>query len=294
MFDPNTKVNQHFVPRFWQNRFNDTSGHLHKLERNKVRQAGSKNLMSGDWIYTTYDHLGMPSNHLEDALSRLEAHASVLMAQLDTPQSLPSDEDQIFLGYFIVLSACRHPDVMGHGHRRGKALGYIFADVHSMTKDQFQHTLLEYGIQFEDASSIYEILLPIPQETLLYEAEDIEYRPPNDPTLPAQLSLDPETIERAYLLLGKHRVTILDASEEIKFVLGDTPFPPNLAYGFTIPLSSCLALRWDPADQEMLPAWNRRPALAREVAASNQMQVDNAARVVIGSSKALLERYVSN
>ena len=92
--------------------------------------------------------------------------------------------------------------------------------------------------------------------------------------------------------MSKHTVTILDAPMGEYFILGDTPFPPDLGKGFMIPLSASLALLWSPGSSEMFPDWTRRFATVQEVEHSNQQQVDNALEVVIGPSKAILEKYV--
>ncbi len=118
-------------------------------------------------------------------------------------------------------------------------------------------------------------------------------RPPNDAFLPSQIALDPETIERVFFQLARHSVEILDAPVGTAFVLGDTPFPPSLGQGFTLPISSGLALRWSPADGEMLPDWTRGFATPTEVAETNRVQAGNAARVLIAQTEADLLPFKS-
>lgn len=76
-------------------------------------------------------------------------------------------------------------------------------------------------------------------------------------------------------------------------MLGDSPFPPNLGQGFTLPISSGLALRWSPADGEVFPDWTRRLATPTEVAETNRVQADNAARVLIAQTEAALLPFKS-
>lgn len=75
------------------------------------------------------------------------------------------------------------------------------------------------------------------------------------------------------------------------FLLGDTPFPPGMLTGFTLPVSSSLALIWQPGGTEMLTDWSRRLATELEVNQSNRQQIDNALKVAIGPTKAALEKY---
>lgn len=292
VFDPHQKVNQHFVPQFWLKRFAGQNGHIYKLSGSKVYQAGAKELMSSDWLYTTYDRRGMPSNRIEDVLGVFEGQAAQAMNRLgENIGDAGSLEDQLFLRWFIALTACRHPDVMGSGFRRGKELAYALADVHMMKPCAFERSMARFGMLPDQANHLYELLIPCSEDELLRQAEEIESLPPNDPILPSQLALDSETVERVLFLLGQHRVTILDATPGHYFLLGDTPLGVDLAKGFTVPLSSAMALLWEPGADEMFPNWCRRRATVAEIEESNQTQVDNAAEVVIGSCKTLLERY---
>lgn len=293
MFNPDEKANQHYVPQFWQRRFSGSDGFIYKLNHRQVRRAGSKHLMSDDWLYTTFDVRGMPSNRFEDALSIFEGQAAEAMSRLDFGGKYTgSIEDQLLLRWFVALSACRHPDTMGLGYRRSKELAYALADARTMSLADFQLALARFGMSSDQAAAAFQILRSHSEDELLRQAEDVEYRPPNDPILPAQLALEPETIERVFFLLGKHMVTILDAPLGHSFILGDTPLPPDLGKGFTVPLSSTMALLWGVGGTEMLPDWTRRQATVREVEDSNQTQLNNSAEVVIGSSKAVLQPYV--
>jgi hypothetical protein len=249
--------------------------------------------MSEDWLYTTFDIQGTPSNQIEDALGVYEGHAAEAMRRLDSGSNGSGAlEDQLFLRWFIALSACRHPDTLGMGHRRAKELAYALADVWPASVAGYQQALVKFGVPADQATALYQFFRCYPEDQLLAQAEDVEFRPPNDPVLPAQLALDPETIERVFFLLGGHMVTVLDAPPGHQFILGDTPFPPELGKGFTIPLSSTMALLWQPGGTEMLPDWTRRQATIQEVDDSNHTQVNNSADIVIGASKAVLQRYI--
>jgi hypothetical protein len=292
MFRADEKRHQHYVPQFWQKRFAGPDNIIQGLKRGRIRSVSSKKLMAGDWLYTTFDAHGRPSNAIEDASSVWEGKAADAMRSIDNMANLGSLEVQLYFRWFIAFSACRHPDTMASGHRRSKQLAYVLADAWSKSLPEFQQSLQGFGVPAEEASGMYNMLRSISEEELLDQAEDVETRPPNDPFIPAQLALDPETIERVFFLLAKHTVTILDAPPGQYFILGDTPFPPGLANGFIVPLSSSLALLWENQDSKMFPTWTRRHATAGEVERSNQEQVDNALEVVIGPTCAVLQRYV--
>ena len=292
MFDPNTHKKQHYVPVFWQKRFAGTDGVLYGLTNGEIRPVAAKHHMSQEYLYTTFDENWNPSNQLELAASRFESDAARAFRTLDHPDSTGRTEDQIALRAFIAFSVCRHPDTMSSGHRRAKELALLLADVHSKTREEFCISLMSFGVDRNEASSAYDYLKPVDSAQLGAEAKEIEYMQPTDPELPQQLTVDGETIERVFFNLSHHSVTILEAPDELSFVLGDTPFPPELGKGFIVPISSSLALHWEPGSTEAFPGWARRTARTAELEHSNQVQVDNALDIVIGCSRAILEHYV--
>jgi len=292
-YDPLETRNQHYVPQFWQRRFDAGNGEVWTLQDNRTKKVGPKKLMSQDYLYTIYDAGGRPSNALERAAGRLEAKAAKAFSSLDTPGEVGSVEDQIFLRWFVAFSACRHPDTLNMGHRRSKELAVALVDAFDKCLSEYQVSLSKFGIGSEEAARVYDLIRKRDEEALLEEMDDVLTRPPNDAILPSQLALDPETIELVFFQLARHSVEILDAPVGTAFVLGDSPFPPGLGQGFTLPISSGLALRWSPADGEVLPDWTRRVATPTEVAESNRAQADNAARVLIAHTEAALLPFKS-
>lgn len=292
MFDPDVQKNQHYVPVFWQKRFAGTDGVLYGLKNGEISPINPKKHMSEEYLYTTFDRNFVPSNWLESAASKPETKAAKAYRTLDNPSNTGSTEDQIFLRWFIAFSACRHPDTMSSGHRRAKELAQVLADVHSKTREDFCLSLKEFGIDTDNANVLYDYFGKVDSERLLAEAKDIQLMPPTDPDLPKHVAVESETIERVLLNLSRHSVTVLEAPDDVSFVLGDTPFPPELGKGFTVPISSRLGLLWEPGSMEVFPSWNRRTAKISELESSNQEQADNARDVVIGCSRAILEKYV--
>lgn len=285
-YDPLETRNQHYVSQFWQRRFGAGNGEVWTLQDSRTKKRGTKKLMSQDWLYTIYDAGGRPSNALERAASHFETKAAKVFSKLDTPGAVGSVEDQIFLRWFVAFSACRHPDTLKMGHRRSKELVVALVDVFDQSVGDYQVSLSKFGIGPEEAAWAYGLIRKLDEEALLEEMDDVLTRPPNDAILPSQIALDPETIERVFFQLARHSVEILEAPVGTAFVLGDTPFPSNLGEGFTLPISSRLALRWNPEDGEMLPDWTRRLATSTEVAETNRVQADNAARILIGQEEA--------
>ena len=292
MFNPSEKVNQHYVPQFWQKRLAGSNNSLFVLSDGTIEKANTKKLMTGNWLYTTFDHNWIPSNELEDLASVRESRAAQIMKSLDIPNSICSPEDQLYLREFIAFSACRHPDSMKKVKIHAIKTIFSFADIHSTTLLDYQLEMEKVGLTEEEASNAYHYLKSLSENQLLAAAEFVEGLSPNDALLPAQMAISQETINAVNSLLENHRISILDAPTGEFFVLGDTPFPLDLAHGFTIPLSSTLALLWEPASGDKLPPWSRRKATIKEVTDSNKIQVDNSFKVVIGPTKAVLQKYL--
>ncbi|SOO14214.1 DUF4238 domain-containing protein [Xanthomonas citri] len=292
-YDPLETRNQHYLPQFWQRRFDAGNKEVWTLQDNRTKKIGPKKLMSQDWLYTIYDAGGRPSNALERAAGYFETKAAKAFSNLDTPGAVGSVEDQIFLRWFVAFSACRHPDTLNMGHRRSKELTVALVDAFNQSLSDYQVSLSKLGVGPEEAAWAYDLIRKRDEETSLEEMDDVLTRSPNDAILPSQIALHPETIERVFFQLARYSVEILDAPVRTAFVLGDTPFPPNLSLGFTLPISSGLALRWSPANGEMLPDWKRRLATPTEVAETNRVQADNAARVLIAQTEADLLPFVS-
>lgn len=290
-FDLIETRNQHYVPQFWQRRFSNGDGLVWTLRNNRTKKRSPKSLMSKDFLYTTYDKGGRPSNALERWSSQIEARAATCMSKLDIAGAVGSQEDQIFLRWFVAFSACRHPDTLRTAHARSKQLAVAIADVYDKSLFDYQATLSKFGIGPEAAKAIFNHVVSCDENSILDEMDDVITRPPNDPILPSQLAIDPETIERVFFSMAWHQVTILDAPSGKSFVLGDTPFPPSLGTGFTLPISSKIALRWDPAQDEMLPNWTRRSASPLEVDLSNQVQAENTLQDLIAHSEADLAPF---
>ncbi len=290
-FDSLDTRNQHYVPQFWQRRFDQGDGLVWTLRGNQTKKRSPKGLMSKDWLYTTFDEGGRPSNVLERWSSRIEAQAASAMSSLDAPGDLGSQENQIFLRRFVAFSACRHPDTLRVGHTRSKQLAIAIVDAFNKSLSDYQLTLKKFGIGHEDAEAIFDHVRGLDEAVMLDEMDDVITRPPNDAILPSQLAIDPETIERVFFSLARHNVTILDAPVGASFVLSDTPFPPSLGLGFTLPISSMIALRWEPAQGEMFPDWTRRLSSSIEVAESNRIQADNALRDLIAQTEADLAPF---
>ncbi len=291
MFDPNIRKNQHYVPVFWLKRFAGTGGILYGLKKGEISPISAKKYMSEEYLYTTFDENYIPSNWLEEAAAKSESDAARAFRTLDDPGSTGTTEDQILLRWFIAFSACRHPDTMSSGHHRAKDMAYAFADVHSNTRETYCFALGKFGIDTEFGSALYDHFRKFDLKQLLNEASDIELMQPTDPDLPKQMAIDCETIERVFFSLSYHSVTILEAPDDLSYIIGDTPLPPELGYEFTVPISNRLALLWEPGSIEMFPSWDRRIARIGELESSNQTQSDNARDVVIGRSRAVLQKY---
>lgn len=281
------KRNHHYVPQFWQRFFTDAAGNLYAREGRTVKLANPKNLMSADWIYTAFDTNWLASDAIEDSLSQAESAAAVACRSLIASNFAPPAPTQQALRQFVALQACRHPDILGRGHRRAKDLGAVLVKAHSMTGSEFVSALSPFGVDALDAQTMFIQLRSRSEGELELEIQELETLNPHDHQLPHTDALRAQSQIEAQL--SSMDLVVLDAAPPSEFVLGDTPLPQSdLRQGFTVPISTTVALSFQPAKHSGLPTCTRRSATPAEVAASNQWQFDNALKITIGSDPAVL------
>jgi hypothetical protein len=282
------KRNHHYVPQFWQRYFADAAGKLYaRRDGGLAKLASPKSLMSGDWIYTVFDSNWLASDAVEDTLSQAEGMAATACRSLISSASVPDASTQGMLAKFVALQACRHPDILGRAHRRGKDLGAVIAEVHSMSESEFLNALLPFGVDATSASGMFEVLRARSQADLDAELKELEVLSPHDPQLPQTDSLLAQSQVESNLMTMD--LIVLDAPPPIEFVLGDTPVPQfDLQFGFIVPITKAIALKFRPAQHPGVPSCTRRAASNAEVAACNRWQFDNALKVTIGSDPAAL------
>jgi hypothetical protein len=285
-----TKKNQHFVPRFWQERFAGSNGRIFARYRigsdptgrraEGARQANVGSTMSQDWTYTVFDRWWRPSDVLENELSKLEGRLSFMVSALDPLGTIPDKNQTWELCRFVGLAACRTPETMARFHNRVKELALALSDVGGA--ESFEHFRDEMWTRFgmvltEDE---YGVLRQRPTSTLANTAQAINKMSPQNPVLPAQLALI--GIDTVAGQVNQMTLELLDAPATHHFILRDTPLPNwDLAQGFIVPLSSSLALRAIPRTNALeLPT--RRTATADEVTDINVGQYAQARDVVIG------------
>ena len=281
------KRNHHYVPQFWQKCFMDATGILYAREGSAVKQASPKHLMSADWIYTAFDTNWLASDTIEDSLSKAESAAAVACRSLVTSPSAPVASTQLVLRQFVALQACRHPDILGRGHRRTKDLGAVLVKAHSLTQLEFINAMASFGVDALDAQSMFKQLRTKSHRELEAEFVELESLNPHDHQLPHTDALQAQSQIEA--LLVTMDLLVLDAAPPVEFVLGDTPLPQSdLRLGFTVPIARTVALRFQPAQNSGSPTCTRRAATSAEVGASNQWQFNNALKTTIGADSALL------
>lgn len=281
------KRNHHYVPQFWQKLFADGTGNLYSREGQSVTKASPKRLMSADWVYTVFDTNWLASDNVEDALSQAEGAAATAYRSLLTSASVPSAAVQEALRKFIALQACRHPDILGRGHRRSKELGAVLVKAHSMTASAFADALAPFAVDQTDAQALFAQLVAKSQDELEAEFQELATLSPHDPQLPhTDALLAQSQIETQ---LSAMDLIVLDAPLPLEFVLGDTPVPQSdLRLGFIVPVTRSLALSFQPPRHPGAPTCTRRAAASTEVADSNLWQFNNALIVTIGSNPSTL------
>jgi len=252
-----------------------------------VKSTSPKRLMSADWIYTAFDQNWVASDTIEDSLSQAEGAASVACRSLIASTLEPSVTVQHALRRFIALQACRHPDVLGRGHRLAKDLGAILAMAHSMTDSEFTDAMLAFGIGSDYAQAMLNLLKTKAPDVLAAEFQELESLPPHDPQLPHTEALKALSLVEGQL--AAMDLFVLDAMPPLEFVLGDTPVPQSdLWQGFVVPIGRTVALSFQPTQGSGAVTCKRRRATLAEVEASNKWQFQNAAKVTISSDANLL------
>lgn len=280
------KKNHHYVPQYWQRGFRGNGGHLYGRIGNVVKPVSPRNIMQSDWLYTQFDDQWNPSDALEDAFAAVEAEDSKLFRRLHIPGYVVTTNDRDHLCAVLALQACRHPDVLGRGHRLSKELGVLLANAHALSLQQFQQGIAVFGVGSAEAHDCYLDLRLRTKEQLTTELAELIGLSPQSSQLPVHDAIrGMPKIEKAISLMD---LCLLDAVPPESFVLGDTPLPQaDLGRGFSISLSQSLALVAVPTGtlQSIL---GRRMASAADVSEINRTQYENAREVVIGPSAVLL------
>jgi hypothetical protein len=156
-----------------------------------------------------------------------------------------------------------------------------------MTDTEFGDALLPFWVDSSDAKAMFFALKTSTPEALELELQELEKLTPHDPQLPHTEALKALSLIEGQL--ATMDLFVLDAAPPLEFVLGDTPLPQNdLWKGFVVPIARTVALGFQPAQHAGAPTCTRRAATPADVAASNQWQFQNSAKVTIGSNEALL------
>lgn len=277
----------HFVAQFWLRNFRVAGGEVYVRDRHAIRLQGTRRIMGEDYLYTVFNELWQPSDALEDAFSKHEGDAAAAFERLSVAGIPLTDDLRISLANFLALTVCRHPDVMSRGRRRAVEVGYFVADVHSYPDLASFNAAFRAKFRDDPPEGTYQGLRTKTADELLKEAQKIEALSPQDPELPVQYSVTAIPLVRERII--KMDMTLLDAPAGTFFVLGDTPLPDyELGQGFSVPLSSVLALHSRPARDPKVPSSGRRAATVIEVRTINQTQFDSAKSIVIGSDEPTL------
>ncbi|WP_093638226.1 DUF4238 domain-containing protein [Paraburkholderia aspalathi] len=282
------KKNHHYVPQFWQRGFRAADNTLYGRFGARVAPVSSRKIMQQDWAYTIFDQYWTPSDDLENALSVQEGYAAPVFERLCTPGAFATKIEREGLCSFLALQSCRHPDVMGRGHRRGRELGEFFANVHAYgTAADFAVELADFGLGSSEADAIYQVLKAVAPQQLRIELNELLSLSPQDPQLPQQEALLAQP--QIATAIDAMTLTLLDAPAGEQFVLGDTPMPQSdLSHGFIVPLSKSVALKAVPSSSSQASI-GRRTATVAEVTEANREQWNCAMYVVIGADKAVLQ-----
>lgn len=290
------KVNQHYVPRFWQKRFADAQGHVYGRYRKEkdpsaskkgvVRKVRVSDTMTSDYTYTVFDSYWRPHDTLENELSKAESRVASTDTLLLNPNTPCDDDLKCFLCWSIALSVCRLPIVMKRSQQRRVELAYAFACVHLMTETEFRSMLHhEYGCQISDNE--YKALQGRNPDDLAKTVDLLATMSPQNPVFPEQDSL--EGIHGVMPILYEMDLEILFVHGSPFLILGDQPLPvESLASGFDMPMAKNVLVRaTTPLGSS--PRFVRGDAGSGDVTRSNQWQFENCQELVIGPDPNQLE-----
>jgi hypothetical protein len=280
----------HYVPQFWIRGFRGANGRVLGRRRGetRARQVNISEIMAEQGAYTLFDHKWHASDVLEDLLANKHEGRVARLFRILHDQSIDlTDEMREELCFAVAIAATRLPHVMDKGFRAANKIATLLPEVHRRSYESFRR---KFAAEAKTAITRkeYDDLRRLPPEQLAAEVKRFVTRVREDPVLPPQdTMLATPKIKRAICGMD---FCLLDAPDE-SFILGDTPLPDHdLAKGFTLPLSSKLALSASPR-VEKTPTFVRRRATKAKIRGVNQTQFDNFLEIVVGPNKSLLEEF---
>jgi hypothetical protein len=274
------KRNHHYVPRFWQRGFSDSSNFLYGRIDGKVRRVSPAKIMQKDYLYTVFDDQWVASDAVEDALAKTEGSIARLFKRLGNASSIVTPTDRTELCSALALQACRHPDILGRGYRLARELGALLAEAHNYSEQDFIVEMAKFGLGPTESSETYRMAIATPIEQLADELSELRALPQFDHRLPSQDALSAQSSISTQI--EDMDIVILDAPGGSTYVLGDTPMPQHdLTNGFTVPISSSTAISAK-ARTTQQGTTSRRIATVSEVGSINQEQWARTLYVIIG------------
>ncbi len=274
------KRNHHYVPRFWQRGFRDSSNFLYGRIDGNVQRVYPARIMQEDYLYTVFDDRWVASDAVEDALAKTESSIANLFRRLGNASSSVTSSDRTELCSALALQACRHPDILERGYRLARELGTLLAEAHNYSQEDFVAEMAKFGLGPTESSETYRAAIVTPIEKLTEELSELRTLPTFDPRLPSQDALLAQPLISAQI--EGMEIAILDAPSGSTYVLGDTPMPQHdLINGFTVPISSSMAISAK-AGTTQQGTTSRRFATVSEVSSINQEQWARTLHVIIG------------
>lgn len=291
-----TKRNQHYVPQFWQKRFQDDQNIVFvryraaddpsKKRKGIARPASTKNTMTADWPYTVFDKDFLPYDTLENALAADEAKISQTEKTLLTVGAVITPSLHVDFCYGIALALCRLPAVMRHGLGVAKSFAYELARVHEMDRTEFDALFTKINVA-PPTNDEYQHMKSLTPEELLAYVIRIDDLSPQSQALPEQNTL--LAAEKIGQMILSMDLEIVEGATGPLFIVGDQPIRGiNMFEGFSVPLSKSAAAVFKPP-QGQTASCSRRMVLAAEVEAINRDQWDRCRTHVIGSDQAYLD-----
>jgi hypothetical protein len=296
------KVNQHYVPQFWQRRFKDAADVLyvrysasadprHELDpdRCKAFDTTTKKTLTGDCTYTVSDERFQPYDVLENLLAesedKISRNETIL---LDHPTDVTTDVIGTFC-WGMAIATCRLPYIMKRNFKRITELVSHYPDVHRMSRKAFEELMAPFGQTVHD--KFYTDLFSQSEEQLVAWPARFAGRSPQDPVFAEQDAL--LGIGIMTHIFKTMDLLVLEITGAPYLIIGDTPIPDSeLIHGFVVPLAKTAAVQFSPTSGSP-PKYGRRAITAAEASAINQEQYNNSVTHVIGPDRLYLDSLKS-
>lgn len=219
--------------------------------------------MAVEFANIIFDERYRPSDALEDRLSEIETKASAGLRRLDISKTF-DDLCRVDVAMLLAVQACRYPELYPRRLDIAKYFAIAIQDNKGCTDaDALNRKLAAANFPVRISSQEFNRLSGTPDQEIENELLDILAKHGYESDFNPNLIID-AAISAAEHILGLKWTLYVSASPA--FILSDHPVPPQIKYGFSVGISSSLALRLSHPGGD--------PVEIVDVAAATQTEID--------------------